>query len=234
MTTEELEVEFDRQVNNLLEKDYPKLLGLSKEEFLKLLNPLKEKLSDLNLQSADLEVGTLPFVIVVKANPEEMMEKVQRELAKGQPASGWNKPGVTKLFPHTTDNFQPTENAKVPNSPAYLLTDIDRGKNTLNIPPSEALKIILADNRLPLTIDEGIAIITQYPYFLKKNNCFSLLGSRAQDEHSPARPAGRSPADKRVPAIWINTQKSPNLGWCWDGNPHTWLGSASALEKISI
>lgn len=51
--------------------------------------------------------------------------------------------------------------------------------------------------------------------FLMKNNCFSLLASR-------------HPGDKRVPAIWINAQKQPNLGWCRVGNPHTWHGSASA------
>jgi hypothetical protein len=30
-----------------------------------------------------------------------------------------------------------------------------------------------------------------------------------------------------VPAFWIS-ERAPKLGWCWDGNPHTWLGVASA------
>jgi NhaA family Na+:H+ antiporter len=40
----------------------------------------------------------------------------------------------------------------------------------------------------------------------------SLLGSRA--------------GDRRVPALWLR-RGHPKLGWCWAGNPHTWLGSAS-------
>ncbi|WFF07707.1 DUF5701 family protein [Micromonospora sp. WMMD1076] len=30
-----------------------------------------------------------------------------------------------------------------------------------------------------------------------------------------------------MPALWIS-QGAPKLGWCWFGNPHTWLGSATA------
>ena len=38
--------------------------------------------------------------------------------------------------------------------------------------------------------------------------------------------------DKRVPAIWISAG-APKLGWCWDGNPHTWLGAASAGARVA-
>lgn len=101
----------------------------------------------------------------------------------------------------------------------YLLVGIDRGKATINIPPDEALDQVTAAGRSPLTIDEGIAIVTHYPDFLVKNNCFSLAGSR-------------HPGDRRVPAIWINKSKQPNLGWCWAGNPHTWLGTASCARRV--
>jgi hypothetical protein len=53
---------------------------------------------------------------------------------------------------------------------------------------------------------------------LRKNKCFSLLASRC--------------GDKRVPAIWISG-KAPKLGWCWAGNPHSWLGSASAGARLA-
>jgi len=100
-----------------------------------------------------------------------------------------------------------------------LLLDIDRGKETINIRPADAFVIINEKARSPLTIDEGVALITHFPEFLKKNNCFSLLASRC-------------PGNKRVPAIWINAQKQANLGWCWDGNPHAWLGSVSCQQRI--
>ena len=35
-----------------------------------------------------------------------------------------------------------------------------------------------------------------------------------------------------VPAIWISN-RAPKLGWCWAGNPHTWLGSASCSDRAA-
>jgi len=83
------------------------------------------------------------------------------------------------------------------------------------------MTMIKSKHRFPLTIDEGIALITQFPEFLIKNNCFSLLASRT----------GK---DQRVPAIWINANKQANLGWCWDRNPHIWLGSASCEKRVGV
>jgi hypothetical protein len=204
--------EFDRQLDNLILKGYPKAANLSTEEFIKLASPLKEYLSGLELKAPDYVAGSLPFLIVVKSNlvkTEAQMSMVVR--------SGKN--GVTKLFPHTSDNFEVIKNQQIPNSSIYLLVNIDRGYETLNVAPVNAFESIIGKKRLPLTIDEGVAIITHYPDFLVKNNCFSLLASRNSN-------------DKRVPAIWINSKKEANLGWCWNGNPHTWLGSASASKRI--
>ncbi len=205
--------EFDRQVANLVAKGYPGLANLSEDAFVNEITPLKEKLMGLSLPELDLEAGKLPFVIVVSntlISPELMMERVEKN----------GKRGVTILRPHTSHNFSPTNEAEIPNGRVYLLLDIDRGKDNIDLPPNEAIKLIKSANRSPLTIPEGIAIVTQFPEFLIKNNCFSLLASRT----------GR---DQRVPAIWINAKKEPNLGWCWDGNPHTWLGSASCNSRIA-
>jgi hypothetical protein len=49
--------------------------------------------------------------------------------------------------------------------------------------------------------------------------------------------------DARTPALWISNgtgrdgpanRNAPKLGWCWAGNRHTWLGFASASERLSI
>jgi len=209
----ELTNEFDRQVNNLLEKKYPQAAGISEENFLKLIEPLKKELEKVKAPQIDLEYGKLPFVIVITSDfidSETTMSLVEKE----------GKKGVTILRPHTSQNFKPIDEVSIPKSPIYLLVDINRGKENINLPPNEAMKLIKNVNRSPLTIDEGISIVTHFPQFLKKNNCFSLLASRTG-------------TDKTVPAIWINGKKEPNLGWCWDGNPHTWLGSASGLLRIS-
>lgn len=210
---EKLLQEFDRQVENLVQKGYPEAINITKHDFLRKTRSLKDKLENLSLPEIDLEKGRLPFVIVIKnqlITPEKMMELVE----KG------GKSGVTILRPHTSQNFKTIDEVSIPDETVYLLIDIDRGKENINLPPNEAMVLIKEDGRSPLTINEGIAMVTHFPGFLIENNCFSLLASRTG-------------ADQRVPAIWINAKKEPNLGWCWDGNPHTWLGSASCMSRIA-
>ena len=62
-------------------------------------------------------------------------------------------------------------------------------------------------------------MVTQAPQLLEKNRCFMLSGSRRHD--------------RRVPAH-VDQRAGPKLGWCWDGNPHTWLGVASARAAPAI
>lgn len=203
--------ELNTQIQTLIQKGYPALAGTTEIEFLHLVKPLQLCIEELDLPACDIENGYLPFVIVVKSElvpTEAAMSAVEKD----------GKCGITKLFPHDPADFDTISNINIPNSQIYLLLDIDRGGATINIPPSEALIKIQSEGRFPLTIDEGVAIVTHYPEFLMKNNCFSLLASR----HA---------GDQRVPAIWINANKNPNLGWCWDGNPHTWLGSASCGKR---
>ena len=212
MNKQELIEEFDRQVENLIQIDYPKVANETAKEFLMHLEPLKQKVKKLTVSGVDLEKGKLPFVIVIKSELVDAKRAMSLVVREG-------KNGVDVMRPHEPKDFKTIESVSIPNGMAYILVDIDRGKKTINIIPSEAFKTITKQKRAPLTIDEGIAIVTHYPDFLKKNNCFSLLASRFS-------------GDQSVPAIWINAKKHPNLGWCWDGNPHTWLGSASCGSMI--
>lgn len=116
------------------------------------------------------------------------------------------------------ERFQPIDGIGIPGDFAYLATDIDTGKATLNVTPDDALESIKKARRSPLTLDEGIALVNQFPDVLKTRNCFSMLGSRC--------------GDRRVTALWIS-RGSPRLGWCWAGNPHTWLGSASCSARLA-
>lgn len=212
MDAKNITKEIDRQIDNILKK-YPEVANIVENDFSAKIELLKTKLESLSLPEINLEKGNLPFVLVVKTqqlSSEKMMSLVEKN----------GKKGVTKLRPYTSQDFKTIDEVLIPEEMIYLLVDIDRGKQNINLPPNEALGIIKRAGRSPLTIDEGIAIMTHFPEFLIKNNCFSLLASRT----------GK---DQRVPAIWINTEKQPNLGWCWDGNPHTWIGSASCSTRIS-
>lgn len=209
---ERMENIFEKQLQQLLALGYPKIVGMDEETFITLVEPLKKKIEKLPYAEIDMKKGYLPFVIVVKnKDAEKAMSLIKRE----------GKQGMTKLYPHTAADFNVREDVHIPDTNAYVLVDIDRGKDTIHIPPYQALLTMQQHHRSPLTIDEGIAILLQYPEFLMRNNCFSLLASRV---------AG----NQRVPAIWINSQNQPNLGWCWDGNPHTWLGSASCKERLTV
>ena len=114
--------------------------------------------------------------------------------------------------------YRPTEHVRLPRPDAYLLLDVDRGEEFRDVRPEDALPTILARGRSPLTIEEGVAVVTHAPGLLEKNRCFMLSGSRR--------------GDRRVPAMWISAG-APKLGWCWDGNPHSWLGVASAGSRVA-
>jgi hypothetical protein len=207
----DLDSELDKQVDKLVSLKYPEKIGISEEEFRSKAEFLRERFGEIEASEFDPENGYLPFVVVTKnesLSAEDAMRLVEKD----------GKKGIAKLKPHKSTDYSTIDSVKIPESQIYLLVGIERGEQYLNIRPEDALKDIQKRNRSPLTIDEGIAIVTQYPDFLKKNNCFSLLASRM--------------GNQTVPAIWINGEKHPNLGWCWDRNPHTWLGSASCMNRI--
>ena len=65
-----------------------------------------------------------------------------------------------------------------PPAAAYLLVGVERGEEFCNVRPEDATRTIRERGRTPLTIDEGIALVTQVPPVLEKNKCFMLAGSR--------------------------------------------------------
>jgi len=125
--------------------------------------------------------------------------------------------GFTSMEPEDLARFAPTADVAIPAGPAYVLVDPDTGAETLNVRPDDALPRILAGGRTPLTLEEGLALVLHRPEWLRDRNCFEMLGSRA--------------GDKRVTGLWLS-KRAPRLGWCWGGNPHTWLGMATAGSRL--
>jgi hypothetical protein len=105
----------------------------------------------------------------------------------------------------------------VPDEP-YLLTHVDTGSEHCGVRPEDALATVLGRGRTPLTLAEGVALTIVRPDMLRPNRCYSLAGSRTG-------------TNQRVPAVWISERRA-KLGWCWDRNPHTWLGLASAGGRL--
>jgi hypothetical protein len=201
--------EFDRQVRTLIDKGYPELAGLASDAFRRLVAALREVAVARAPTLAAPIRARVPFVLVV--------DQARAPADRTMPLTALKtKPGFADFAPDDIARFRPIEEVSVPDGPAYLVFDVDRGAESLNVTPDKALTTILEQGRTPLTVAEGIAFITHFPESLEKNNCFSLVGSRC--------------GDRRVPALWIS-KGAPKLGWCWAGNPHTWLGSASCAGR---
>lgn len=122
---------------------------------------------------------------------------------------GWTRPA----------EYAPIGELDIPAAASYVLRDVDLGAEFFDVTPDDALPVILERGRSPLTIEEGVAVLSQFPDVLTTRNAFSLLGSRR--------------GDRRVPALWISGGR-PRLGWCWAGAPHWWLGSASCAERVAV
>ncbi|CAL9522266.1 hypothetical protein SUDANB176_03876 [Streptomyces sp. enrichment culture] len=216
MTVLDPAAEFDRQVRTLTELGYPKLSGLAPERFAERLAPLRATAlaaaSDTE-HAHDPESGRVPFVLVVTRELAPVEETMPRTALHGGKLPGF----VDRSFePGSLERFVATPETELPDPQAYLLFGVERGEEFCGAVPREAMATIASRGRTLLTIEEGIALLTHFPQVLVKNKCFSLGGSRS--------------GDRRVPAIWIS-QKAPKLGWCWEGNPHTWLGMASAAGR---
>ena len=156
--------------------------------------------------------GGIPSVLVparAALSAGDAIRRVERE----------GKRALSMLDDEELARFVPIEGIELPAGPAYLLLDVDTGHQYRNVTPDDALVAIRAAGRSPLTIEEGIAVVTHHPETIARNEGWSLLASRC--------------GDRRVGALWIS-KGAPKLGWCWAGNPHTWLGSASCAARVAL
>jgi hypothetical protein len=198
------ELEFDRQVDALATTGLPDHLELLDTCFRAMVEPLRDLLPD-----GPPQAERIPFVVVVPTMP------VTEVLAEVHGVGGT---GFTTMEPDDLARFAPLPELDVPPTP-YLLVDVDTGPDTRGRTPADVLPELTEGGRSPLTLAEGVAVLVTDPGVLRSRNCFSLLGSRA--------------GDKRVPALWVSARR-PRLGWCYQGAPHTWLGSASCAGRVGL
>lgn len=199
--------ELERQTTAYVELGIPALLGTDEATFRASVEPLRGTAPG-PAPSAVVDGDAVPFVLVV---PGLDVNDLAPAMRRG-----------SKLGASVIDREEaPTYRAlvDVPDGP-YLLWAIDTGSEFCNVTPETALATVTARGRTPLTIHEGVALTIVRPDMLRSNKCFSLMGSRTG-------------TNQRVPAVWISERRA-KLGWCWDRNPHTWLGAASAAERAGL
>jgi hypothetical protein len=208
--------EFDRQVDRLVSSGVPEAAepggpAASGEGLRRSLEPLRLLCEDV--QRVDSTVAGQSIVLI----PAPSWVDVET-LVPLMTLSGGGRPGVIDRN-HGSEGlsaYSPLPDLGVPPDDPYLLVDVERGEEFCGVRPGDAVAEIVGRGRTPLTILEGIVLQLVRPELLEKNRCFMLAGSRR--------------GDRRVPALWISGG-APKLGWCWEGNPHSWLGTASAAER---
>jgi hypothetical protein len=118
--------------------------------------------------------------------------------------------GFVGMEPTRPSEYTTIAEIEVPNAPEYVLVDFDPGVEFFDVTPDDALPQILGRGRSPLTIDEGIAVLTQFPHVLEET-AFSL-----------ARIPARRPACTR--ALDQRRQASPGLVLGRSAALVAWLG----------
>jgi hypothetical protein len=174
------------------------------------LETLRAELRTMDTPAAGPSSERVPFLLVVPAGTRPAVDAMAR-------VSMRERPGTVNRHAGDIDEFAPIPATGVPGGPAYLLVEVERGSEFCGVPPESAVATLADRGRTPLTVAEGIALITLHPEVLEKNRCFSLAGSRH--------------GDRRVPALWIS-KRAPHLGWCFAGVPHDWLGVASVGRRV--
>ena len=184
--------EIQQQLDRIVALGYPDVADMSANAFRKLANPILCALENSSLGANILLIPTRELV-----SPESLISRTSIN----------RRAGFTTMPPRDIISFLPKDGDEFPKGP-YL-----------NREPDVARKLIDSDERLPLTLEEGLAIATQHPDWLESKNGFNLLGSQS--------------ADGRVPSIWMS-QCAPRLGAVWPNSRHTWLGNAYCMERCGV
>ena len=207
---EKLLKEFERQVETITGREYTEAAGMKPDEYKKMFEPLKEGIREIAQREKEMKEGHIPFVIVIKNDvlgAEKAMPLVELE----------DKKGYTTMSADEIKNFKPIEGVKIPNGRAYLAVDIETGKTSLGKTPDEAIKKIKSEDRSPLTLEEGVALVTHHPEILKDNYVW-MPGSRPRGGGGVANG-------------WLYEGR-PGLGWSWAGYSDAEWGSASCGSRV--
>lgn len=197
-------VEAQKQLDRIVALGYPDVADMSADSFRALAAPLIRALESSDLGNNILLVPTRELV-----SPESLIARTSIN----------RMAGFTTMPPRDIASFQPQEGFQPPEGPFYLVIEPHTGTCYVNREPDVARKLIDSDERIPLTLEEGLAIATQHPEWLLEKNGFNLLGSRSNDG--------------RVPSIWMS-QNAPRLGAVWPNSRHTWLGNAYCRARRGI
>jgi hypothetical protein len=151
---------FTKQIDTIMQRKFHTPTGLSESDFVDLhIMPLKQLLLK-NDRDTKIEESHVPILVVVPNAIVPLSYQLQsiRESMNDIQLEHIIKP----------EWFENAEGVSTPDKP-YLLLDVETGYAMKNITPKKCLKIFTDQGRFPLTVDEGIALISHFPEVLESH-----------------------------------------------------------------
>ncbi|MBI2632932.1 MAG: hypothetical protein HYW78_00895 [Parcubacteria group bacterium] len=202
---EKLEKEFNRQVDTLVNKNFPALTNMNEQKFREIFKPFKKHL--IRLSRENFPEDHIPFIIV----PSEKLLSLEKKISlmEVDDRKGFTTFDLSKL--------KTAENIKISESLAYLVVDVENGETMLGKSPNKSVEQFREKYRSSLTAEEGVALILYYPEILK-DHYIDLPGSRHGDDE--------------VASLWLHVD-GPGLRLSLaNGSFATKWGSASCGRRV--
>ena len=147
--------EASRQLDRIVALGYADVADMSEDAFRALAQPLIAALEHSDLGGDILLIPTRELV-----SPESLIARTSIN----------RMAGFTTMPPRDIASFLPQDGFTPPEGPFYLVVEPHTGTCYINREPDVARKLIDSDERLPLTLEEGLAIATQHPEWLLEKN----------------------------------------------------------------
>jgi Family of unknown function (DUF5701) len=134
--------EFDQQLGTLLKKGYPAISGRTEDEFTELVAPLRKTAIMHTASMAPPTAARVPFVLVITKDLVPADRAMPLTEFRG-------KPGFADFEPEDIRRFNAIKELQIPDGAAYLVFDVDRGGQTLNVRPDDAMVTITEHGAQP-------------------------------------------------------------------------------------
>lgn len=157
---------FGNQTNKLICCGYPEALGLTEDAFRESLKELRSQL----IRIADIEIPDthLPFIIVITDEKIPLMKRL--EIVNFQQ---WMEEPETGCQPNELKSL-----VEPPRSNYYIAVDVEIGEKTKIQYPEMGGITVTVHKRSPLTIDEGVALLTIKQDIVSFDRSLLLSGTR--------------------------------------------------------
>jgi hypothetical protein len=224
---------FTKQVTTIRERKFHIPTGLSESDFIhRHLMPLKQLLLKHDRDTKG-EASHIPLIVVIPHAIVPLSYQLDsiRESINDIQLEHIIKP----------EWFENAKGVSTPDKP-YLILDVETGYAMKNTTPKKCVKIFTDTGRFPLTVDEGIALISHFPEVLE-SHWLDLPGSVlihkfvGEDAMKRGMLSSLPPAFAKatfVPTINYIFYNYLRLYYIYEVTETPYSGSASCANRLSL